>query len=122
MRRGGRRQRHPAHPERRRKRAGPGTQVDGNDHVYELIAHGTGKLLVSIANPSFYAKATTWTTCDSSDPEANLDQCESTVSGSPKSFDLPIVNLTDGQHYTLVIDGNLGEAGDYELQMIFTGN
>lgn len=101
---------------------GPGTQVDGNDHVYELIAHGAGKLLVSIANPSFYAKATTWTTCDSSDPQANLDQCESTVSGSPQSFDLPIVSLTDGQHYTLVVDGNLGEAGDYEVQMIYTGN
>lgn len=101
---------------------GPGTQPDGGDHVYQLVAHGSGQLLVSISNPTFYAKATTWTVCDSTDPAANLDQCEQTVSGNPESFDLPVVSLTDGQQYTLVIDGNNGESGDFEVQMLFTGN
>ena len=99
---------------------GPGTQPDGNDHVYELVAHGAGNLLVSIANPSFDAKATTWTTCDSADPAENLDQCAVTPGDPPTSFDLPIVALSDGQHYTLVVDGNKGESGEFEVQMIYS--
>lgn len=98
---------------------GPGAQPDGGDHVYQLIAHGSGQLYVSILSPTFYAKATTWTVCNSADPASNLDLCAQTVSADPASFDLPIVSLADGQQYTLVVDGNNGESGDFEVQMLF---
>ncbi|RYZ63707.1 MAG: hypothetical protein EOP08_10435 [Proteobacteria bacterium] len=97
--------------------AGPGNDLRGNDHVYDLVAHGAGDLLVSFTNLTYDARATTWTTCDPA-LESAYDQCagDQTASGAP--FELPIVSLTDGQHYTVVVDGAT-EAGDYTVQFLF---
>lgn len=97
--------------------AGPGNDLPGNDHVYDIVAHGAGDLLVSFTNLTYNARSTTWTRCDPLDEQA-YDECagQDTAPGAP--FELPIISLTDGQHYTVVVDGHR-EAGDYTVQFLY---
>lgn len=101
--------------------AGTDGNIVGNDHVYDLIAHGTGQLYISFTNVDYDARASTWTSCDPADEQA-WDQCGGVNPPTHKTdFDLPIVTLVDGQHYTLVVDGNV-EAGKYDVAFLFTSN
>lgn len=91
-----------------------------NEHVYDLVAHGNGDLLVELSNTTFDSQVSFWSACTPENSnEANVD-CNVGDPGQAVSLPEIVSSLTlvDGQHYTLVVDGN-ADSGDYKLTLVY---
>lgn len=91
-----------------------------NEHVYDLVAHGNGDLLVELSRTTFDSQLSFWTECTPGNPDqANVD-CNVGDPGNAVSLPNIPANLTveDGKHYTLVVDGNADD-GDYTLTLVY---
>lgn len=88
----------------------------GPDHVYDVVATGSGSLDIQVQgmdalNPLVYVR----TTCAD---EASQSACAPPL-GAAKLVKTQI-NVVVGQHYFVVVDGASGSAGKYKLTMKLT--
>jgi cysteine-rich repeat protein len=88
----------------------------GPDHVYDVVATGSGSLDIQVQgmdalNPLVYVR----TTCAD---EASQNACAPPL-GAAKLVKTQI-NVIVGQHYFVVVDGASGSAGKYKLTMKLT--